>query len=101
MDFLNKCSVLGDLWAFYREDIVENEAWMDFFKYNDVALPLTYMIDRGYASIIESNEEGVTFVNETWDMFCDYIDIDPEGEYENIGDAFAASSQPPLAPASV
>jgi hypothetical protein len=35
-------------------------------------------------------------VNETWEIFCAYIDIDSDAEYENLGEAFGASSNPPL-----
>ena len=97
MDFSTKCSVLGDLWAYYREDIQSSEAWMDFFKYNDVALPLSYMIDREYVTVNE-NSEATSFVDETWDMFCEYINIPEDGEYANLTAAFAASDQPPLNP---
>jgi hypothetical protein len=97
MDFSTKCSVLGDLWAYYREDIQSSEAWMDFFKYNDVALPLSYMIDREYVTVNEDSE-ATSFVDETWDMFCEYIDIPEDGEYANLTAAFAASDQPPLNP---
>ena len=72
MDFSTKCNVLGSLWAFYRDDIEGSEAWQDFFNYNDVALPLAYMIDNGYATIIE-HSEAPSFINETWEMFCEYI----------------------------
>jgi hypothetical protein len=87
--------VLGDLWAFYREDIASSEAWQDFFKYNDVALPLAYMIDGGYATINEASE-APSFIDETWEMFCEYIDIPADGEYDDLSAAFNASAQPPL-----
>jgi hypothetical protein len=95
MDFSSKCNVLGDLWLYYREDAKANEAWEAFFTYNDVSLPLSYGIAQGHVIL---NEEGdlEVFVDETWDMFCEYIGIDPEGEYEDINSAWAASSQPPL-----
>ena len=98
MDFSTKCSVLGDLWAFYREDIQSSEAWLDFFKYNDVALPLAYCIDRDYAVMVEDSE-AVSFIDETWEMFCEYINIPEDGEYADISAAFEASDQPPLNPA--
>jgi len=95
MDFSTKCNILGDLWAFYREDIQSSEAWLDFFKYNDVALSLAYMIDGGYAIINEASE-APSFIDETWEMFCEYIDIPADGEYADLSAAFNASAQPPL-----
>lgn len=95
MDFLSKCNVLGDMWLFYREDIKGNELWEEFYSYNDVALPLAYAIKEGYATIVEGSE-GEGFIEETWLMFCDYIDIDPEGEYSSVGAAFIASPNEPI-----
>ena len=100
MDFSTKCNVLGTLWAYYRDDIEGSESWQDFFKYNDVALPLAYMIDNGYATMIEDSE-APSFINETWEMFCEYINIPADGDYKNIGEAFDASTQPPLEPVVV
>ena len=93
--FSSKATILGDLWLYYREDIKGNEAWEDFFQYNDVALPLAYVISMGYATINEDND-GVMYIDETWDTFCEYIGIDPDGEYKDIGDAFASSPNKPL-----
>jgi hypothetical protein len=95
MDFSNKCEVLGDLWLFYREDIKGNEAWEEFFAYNDIALPLAYMIKEDYATINEDSD-ATSYIEETWETFCDYVDIDPNGEYKDIREAFDASPNKPL-----
>ena len=97
MDFSTKCDILGDLWAYYREDIQDSEAWLEFFKYNDVALPLAYMISNDYAMVNEDSE-APSFINETWEMFCEYINIPEDGEYADLAAAFEASDQPPLNP---
>lgn len=95
MNFSNKVDILGDVWMFYREDIKGNEAWEEFFSYNDIALPLAYMIKNEYATINEDSD-AVGYIEETWDMFCDYISIDPNGEYVDVTEAFAASPNTPL-----
>jgi hypothetical protein len=92
-NFSDKCKVIGDLWLFYREDIRGNEAWEDFFGYNDIALPLAYLIA---SDIALPGEDAEQYINETWDMFCDYIGIDPDGKYSSIADAFDASPNEPL-----
>jgi len=94
--FSNKCDILGALWLFYREQADTNEAWRVFFEYNDVGLPLAYLLS--YETVIPNpdNKEAVDTVEETWDMFCSYIEIDPDGEYSVIEDCFAASKLPPL-----
>lgn len=93
--FSNKCEILGDLWLYYREDIRGNEAWEEFFAYNDVALPLAYILRQEYATISEEGE-AVDYINETWEMFCDYISVDSDGEYSDLTGVFEASPNKPL-----
>ena len=95
MNFSDKCNVLGDLWLYYREEAKENEAWSDFFRYNDVALPMAYGINEGYVTLVE--DSGLEdYIDETWEMFCDFISIDSDGEYDGLNDAWQASPNPPL-----
>jgi chromosome partitioning protein len=46
--------------------------------------------------IPKEDGDAFTLIDETWEMFCEYIEIDPEELYEDISVAFAASSRPPL-----
>jgi hypothetical protein len=93
--FSNKCEILGSLWLNYREEARTNEAWESFFEYNDIGLPLAYFISD---ALVSPTDEDATFllIDETWEMFCKYIDIDPEDMYEDIAEAFGASKNPPL-----
>ena len=93
--FSEKCSILGDLWLFYREESKDNEAWGEFFAVNDISLPLSYMISNNLA-IVSGDGSAEEFIDETWDIFCDYIEIDPDGWYQNLEEAFNASPRPPL-----
>ena len=95
MNFSNKCAVLGQLWLFYREDAEKNEYWQQFFRINDIALPACYLIDSEYVTASE-NSDLSAYIDETWEMFCEFISIDADGEYEDIAAAFGASSNPPL-----
>ena len=95
MNFSNKCAVLGELWLFYREDAAANEYWTQFFRVNDIALPASYLIDAGYVEMTDDSDLE-QYVDETWKMFCEFISIDADGEYESIAEAFGASSNPPL-----
>lgn len=95
MDFLSKCKVLGELWLFYREEAKTDETWNSFFEYNDIALPASYLISSDYVTENDESELSI-FIDESWQMFCELIAIDPDGEYESIVDAWGASSQPPL-----
>ena len=92
--FSSKCDVLGALWLYYRQDAMNDEAWSEFFEYNDIGLPLAYLIAEGLAQ--STGEDSDQLIEETWNMFCGYINIDPNGEYKNIAEAFEASDQPPI-----
>lgn len=94
--FFDKCEILGELWLDYRDQAKTNEDWEKFFAYNDIGLPLAYMIWQDLV-IVSGTGEAEAIVDDTWEMFCAYIDIDPEGKYETLVNAFDASPQPPLA----
>lgn len=95
--FSDKCYILATLWLHYREDAKKNEAWNSFFTYNDVALPMSYVLSE---EIVMPSEDGEAerLIDETWGIFCDYIEIDPNGKYETLQDTFDASKRPPLEP---
>jgi hypothetical protein len=96
--FSSKCVILGSLWLYYREEAAQNESWSSFFAYNDIALPMAYCLAEGLVSLNE-DDAGEEIIDETWIIFCEYIDIDPDGSYETIADAFDASPNPELATA--
>lgn len=95
MDFLTKCKVLGELWLYYREDAKTNDTWTEFFDYSDIALPMSYGISQGFVMAVE--DSGIYgYIDESWNLFCELINIDPNGEYDGINDAWNASPNKPL-----
>ena len=70
--FSNRCSILGDLWINYRYETL----FEDFVEYNDLGLPLAYMLHEGLA---ESTEMGTRYINETWDLFMASLEIEDTG----------------------
>lgn len=87
--FSTKCEILGTLWTFYKD--TDNQTWKEFFAWADLGLPLSYQVWQGLAT---AKTEGKKVVEETWKVFCEMIEIDPEGNYESLSDAFDASSKP-------
>lgn len=71
-EFKNKCIILGDLWLNYRQQ----DLFEDFIEYNDMGLPLAYMISE---SIAEPTELGSKYVEETWDLFMAAMEIEDTG----------------------
>jgi len=57
-----KCSILADLWINHRDNVLFD----DFIEYNDLGLPLAYMLSE---SIAASTDLAVKYINETWDLF--------------------------------
>lgn len=87
--FSDKCAILGTLWVNYREEAeADKDGWAEFFKYADIGLPLAYIIST---EIARSGKESVRFIDETWEMFCQLIDINPEDKYASLTDCFNAS----------
>ena len=78
--FSNKCIILADLWLNYRGD----EAFQDFIEYNDIGLPLAYMIANG---LVESSETGNDFVEEAWGLFLNALAIEDSG-FDSLDEMF-------------
>lgn len=95
--FSNKCSILGDLWLYYRADAEADENWSEFFAWADIALPLSHMVSQGLANIpaTEKGMESERFIEEAWKTFCEIISIDPDASYEHLGECWEASPNAP------
>lgn len=71
--FSNKAIILADLWLNYRSD----EEFEDFVEYNDLGLPLAYMISFGIVEDV--NETAKKMVEETFDLFLSGLGIEDTG----------------------
>lgn len=80
--FENKCSILGQLWLDYRD----KDDLKDFFDYNDIGLPLAYMIAE---NIVTTTEISSKYVNETWDIFLGALEIEEDIGWSSLDDIFA------------
>lgn len=82
--FEDKCSILADLWLNYRSD----PDFADFIEYNDIGLPLAYVISN---EIVEETETARRFVEETFDLLLEGLELDDEDTaYETLDDMFEA-----------
>jgi hypothetical protein len=72
----NKAFILADLWMNYRQD----EEFLDFVEYNDIGLPLAYMVAN---NIVESNAMADKFIEETFDLLLEGLAIEDKG-YESL-----------------
>ena len=78
-DFSSKCEILGELWIDYKGD----ETFVDFIEYNDLGLPLAYVVSAGLAKI---EPQGELYINETWDLLLEALGLDSETNWESLED---------------
>lgn len=78
--FGSKCEILGDLWLNYRDD----EEFKDFIEYNDIGLPLAYIIAN---QIVQTTPVAEKFVNETFDLLLSGMGVEDTG-FESLDDLF-------------
>ena len=71
--FSAKCKILSDLWIRYRNE----ETLEDFFNYNDISLPLAFLLDENV--IAEKNSAIESFIEETFMLFLKAVEMDDQG----------------------
>ena len=84
-DFGNKLSILADLWMNFRD---EGE-FKDFIEYNDLGLPLAYIVHTELAQI---SDTGILYIDETFNLLCAALEIDLDAEYQSLNEMFDRSS---------
>ena len=71
--FSAKCRILSDLWIKYRNE----ESLEDFFSYNDVSLPLAFLLSENI--IGEKNAAIESFIEETFMLFLKAVEVEDDG----------------------
>lgn len=69
MDYADKTGILGQLWIDYRED----ENFSVFMEYNDIGLPLSYVVAQGLVPGL--TELGEDYIDETIDMLFKLLEV--------------------------
>jgi len=75
--FQKKCEILAELWMKYRSE----ETLEDFFQYNDVSLPLAFMISEEIIS--EKTQIIESFIEETFIIFLAAVGAEDTG-FDNL-----------------
>jgi hypothetical protein len=73
-----KVKILADLWMDYRQE----PEFEDFISYNDLGLPLAYIISE---DIVKMTNKAETFINETFDLLLGGLDLEDTG-FESLDD---------------
>jgi hypothetical protein len=79
--YSDKLAILADLWLNYRQD----EEFQDFVEYNDIGLPLAYVLAN---DIVQSTDLAERFVNETFDLLLAGLEVEDTG-FETLDDLLA------------
>jgi hypothetical protein len=69
LDFADKTGLLGQLWIDFRND----ENFSVFMEYNDIGLPLSYVVAEGLVPNL--TPLGEEYVNETIEMLFKLLEI--------------------------
>jgi len=69
LDIADKAGLLGQLWIDYRDD----ENFSVFMEYNDIGLPLSYVVAEGLVPGLTNL--GEDYINETIEMFFKLLEI--------------------------
>jgi len=81
ISYSKRCFILSDFWLNYKDD----EEFEDFVEYNDIGLPLAFMITE---DIVKSTTVGEVYVNEAWELLCTALKIDSKQDYDSLEDMF-------------
>ena len=81
----DRADILAELWIQYKG----SDGFEDFMSYNDLGLPLAYSVSHG---IIEINDMVESFINETFDVFLEALDVEDTG-FQTLAELFEASGR--------
>ena len=82
----NKIRILADFYIKYRDD----EEMEDFFEYNDLGLPMAYLISEDLVSL---KDKGNIYISETWALFLESLEIQDMG-FENLEQVLSFAQKP-------
>lgn len=72
-----KAEILSDLWIGYRDD----ENFEDFIDYNDIGLPLSFLISE---DLVTPNEKCLPLIEETFRLFVESLGIEKDVGFESL-----------------
>ena len=82
--FETMCSILAELWSNYRQD----KELSDFIEYNDLGLPLAFLID---ANLVDASPVAKEYVIETWQILLAALGLENDIEWKSLEQLFKYS----------
>jgi len=83
--FENKTTILAELWMNYRDD----DQIKDFIDYNDLGLPLAYLITN---EIVIPTKQAELYINETYDLLLASLEVEDE-EYQSLDEMMDSAEE--------
>lgn len=77
--FENRCDILSDLWLEYKDD----PQFADFVSYNDLGLPLSFLISEG---LVTPSDKATVMVNETFVLLLRSLGIEEDAGFDSLDD---------------
>lgn len=77
--YSDRLEILADLWLNYKGD----PEFQDFFEYNDLGLPLSYILVN---EIAKSTAIAERYVNETFELLLAGLEIEEDTGFETLDD---------------
>jgi hypothetical protein len=84
-NFLNKTSILAELWMNYRDD----EGLQDFVEYNDLGLPLAYFL---YNELVLPTKQSEIYIEETFSLLVAALDVEDIG-FESLDEMLGSANE--------
>jgi len=75
-DFSNKITILAELWMNYRDD----DQLKDFIEYNDLGLPMAYLLMN---ELVLPTKQSEVYVNETYELLISSLGAE-DIEFESL-----------------
>jgi hypothetical protein len=84
-NFLNKTSILAELWMNYRDD----EGLLDFVEYNDLGLPLAYFL---YNELVLPTKQAEIYIEETFNLLVAALGVEDD-DFESLDEMLNESNK--------
>ena len=84
-NFLNKTSILSELWMNYRDD----EGLQDFVEYNDLGLPLAYFL---YNELVLPTKQSEIYIEETFNLLIAALEVEDTG-FESLDEMLGSANE--------
>jgi hypothetical protein len=84
--FEDMCVILSELWINHKHE----KTFQDFISYNDLGLPLAFIID---AELVIPTELAKKYIQETWDILLKSLEIENDIGFESLEELFDYSKK--------